>query len=497
MSSAARAIHGVQWSYAAMLVQMLAQLAFVAVVSRLLDPADFGVMAIAMVIVRFCGQLSSAGIRSYLIQKEVLTDADIQASFALTATAGAVLCCAAVLLAPAAAGWFDAPSVAPVIRALAAMLLLQGLSIPAIALLQRAFRFGAVAIIETAGYVAGYLLVGMLLALNGFGVWSLVGAALSQQLVVLLLSLRASRLAVGLGFGMPELTEAVSRGGHFAVNTILDYCVLAAPTVIVGRQFGSADLGIYNRSSTLVNLPTYAVSAAVSKVVLPYIAPMQSDRPRLVRACRRSATLSALIFLPVCIGMIPAAPDIVQFVLGDRWLDAIPVVQVLLAAMAMHLTAVQLGACADALRKLTTRTTVALATLVCTATAMYLLLDQGLVGAAGGVAAGQAVCLGLYLWLAGRWLGLSARDWISTYAPGMAVGALAAAATAAAAELLGTAPSGIALIAEIAAGAAAFAVGVLLYPQHAFKQTLGTLIDHFAFMRRMPLLGSALRLSGL
>ena len=497
MSDAAKAIRGVQWNYAATAVQMAAQLMFVAIVARLLEPADFGLMAIATVIVRFGNYLGGAGIRSYLIQKKDLASADIQGALVLASAMGVLLCGATFLFAPAAADIFRSPGAQPVIRVLALSFLVQALTIPAASLLQRALRFRTVAMIETTGYVGGYMLTGILLALNGFGVWSLVGAALSQQLIVLALSLRASRHRFGFGFGIGELKEIASKGGHYAVNSILDYCVLAAPTVVVGHQFGVADLGIFNRASTLINLPTYAVSAAISRVLLPYMAPLQTDRARLARAHRRCATLSALIFLPLCMGMIPAAPDIVLFVLGDRWSDGIPVFQVLAAAMAMHLVAVQLGTCADAIRKLTSRTVLSIATLASMAIAMYLLLDYGLVGAAAGVAIGQAVRLLLYLALIGRWLELSAGDWLSTYAPGVVVGLLVAAATGSAHELLGDRPTAIVLAAEIVAGAVTLATGVLLYPQRTFKETLSALIEHTGCPRRMPLVSSALRLAGL
>lgn len=497
MSSTAKAIRGVQWNYAATAMQMAAQLVFVAIVSRLLEPADFGLMAIATVIVRFGNHLAGAGVRSYLVQKKDLTDADVQAALVLASGMGIALCGATFLIAPWAADVFRSPGAQPVIQVLALSFLVQAFTIPAGSLLHRSLRFRAIATIETAGYISGYLLAGVFLALSGFGVWSLVGATLCQQLVVLILSLKAVRHPVNGRFGKAQLMEIASKGGHFAFNSILDHCVLAAPTAIVGHQLGPADLGVFNRAGTLTNLPTYAISAAASRVVLPYLAPFQTDVARFGRAFMRCATLSTLMFFPVCLGMIPAAPEIVLFVLGDQWIEGIPVFQWLTAAMAMHLVAVQLGTCADAIRRLTSRSILALATLLTMSVAMYLLLDHGLVGAAAGVVVGQLVRLVLYFALISRWLRMTAPDWLSTYAPGIVVGALVAGATGSAHYLLGHLPTPIVLVVEILAAALAWGIGTLGYPQPAFKETLRALLEHAGFAPRIPLLGSTLRMAGL
>lgn len=496
MSNTRKAIQGIKWNYAATAAQLVAQLVFIAVMARLLEPAAFGLVAMATLVIRFGIYLSGAGIRSYLIQKPDLSTADKHASTFLTISVGCGFFAMIYLLAPEIAAYFETPNLEPVARVLSSIFLIAGIALPVGAIMHREMRFGAFAAIETAAYVVGYLCVGLPMAYFGFGVWALVAANLSQQLITMTSFLIATPGTIGMQFGTRELRGALVTGSHFAANSVLDYLVLSAPTWFVGKQLGAADLGIYNRTSTLVNLPTNAVSAGIAKVVFPYLSALQEDVGKFRQAYARSAMLSSLGFVPLCLGMLPAASEIILVVLGDQWIGGRGTFQILATAFAIQFVSMQLGQCADSLRKLRERTRATVVTIAATVAAMYAFSDYGLEGAALGVLVGQIVQFLIYAnWIL-RWLDMRLPQLWLIYAPALVVGACVALATGLPHFVLTNWPPIATLAVQLVAAALVFAGCVLLYPSRELKRNVSAAFSHIGFAQRIPLLVATLRVTG-
>lgn len=148
--------------------------------ARLLDPAAFGLVAMSGVVLRFGSYFAQMGIGPALVQKENLSAEDISAGFTSCFLLSIIFFILAWLLAPLSTYLFDNTALIPIIRVMALSFVLTGLSTTATSLLRRNLEFGSLAIIDIASYALGYGAVGVVLAFNGFGVWSLVVAALSQ-----------------------------------------------------------------------------------------------------------------------------------------------------------------------------------------------------------------------------------------------------------------------------------------------------------------------------
>ena len=179
----AQAASGLSWSALSTVALVVANLAYTATVSRLLEPTEFGLMAMANLVVLFGQFFARMGLASALVQKTELSDDEVRAA----STAGIVLglmCMGLVwLLAPAVGGLFHTPEVAPVLRGLGVSFLFMGWSMTGLGLLRREMRFRALSVISIGAYVVGYLVVGVGLALLGAGVWSLVAATVTSTLI--------------------------------------------------------------------------------------------------------------------------------------------------------------------------------------------------------------------------------------------------------------------------------------------------------------------------
>jgi lipopolysaccharide exporter len=179
----AQAASGLSWSALSTVALVVANLAYTATVSRLLEPTEFGLMAMANLVVLFGQFFARMGLASALVQKTELSDDEVRAA----STAGIVLglmCMGLVwLLAPAVGGLFHTPEVAPVLRGLGVSFLFMGWSMTGLGLLRREMRFRALSVISIGAYVVGYLVVGVGLALLGAGVWSLAAPTTTSTLV--------------------------------------------------------------------------------------------------------------------------------------------------------------------------------------------------------------------------------------------------------------------------------------------------------------------------
>ncbi|UOQ76610.1 oligosaccharide flippase family protein [Hymenobacter sp. 5516J-16] len=302
------AVNGVKWSTAATITISLLQIGYTATMARLLTPAAFGLVALAGVILRFGSYFAQMGMEQAIIQKPEITRADVRAAFTSSLGLGILFAGALALGAPLAAGIVRAPEVVPVVRMLAVGLLLTGFNATALSLLRRRMKFRTLAIIEVTSYVVSYAALGIGLAFQGFGVWSLVAAMLGQGVLLTILSYAAERHDLRLLFDWETYRPLVEYGGRMSAISFLEFLTGSLDTLLIGRLLGAAALGIYSRGWMLIGLPVYLLTTSVSKVVFPSFSQMQTDRPRLKTVYLSSITLIAALVIPICAGAAIAAP---------------------------------------------------------------------------------------------------------------------------------------------------------------------------------------------
>ena len=328
-SLTAKALHGVKWTSLGTAVAASLQLVFAAVMARLLTPEDFGLIAMAQLVLNFGDYFAKMGIGQALIQKLELTAEEVRAGFTSSLLLGLAVTAVIWAGAPLAGGVFGTPDVVPVLRAMGLALLLGSLGQTAEGLLHRGLRFRETSLIQMVSYVLGYFGVGLTMAVAGFGVWSLVGAALAQQLLRSLLWYARVRHSLRLTFAGDAYRALYSFGSRVSLISFLEYLGLNLDTFMVGRYLPTGALGQYNRGNLLVQVPMYQLTDAVAQVAFPSFSQIQQDTDRARRAYLSATGLAAAFLLPVCFGMAAASREIVLTVLGERWLPVITILPIL------------------------------------------------------------------------------------------------------------------------------------------------------------------------
>jgi O-antigen/teichoic acid export membrane protein len=321
--------------------------------TRLLSPADFGVVGAALIVIGFSLAFSQLGMGPALVQRPVLEPRHVSTAFFASTAFGLLVAALVWILAPSLAGFFrmDQLQLVPIMRALAVLFPIAGLSSVAENLLQRDLRFRLLANADVLAYSLGYGLVGVVLAILGFGPWALVGGQLTQAVLKAAALLRAVPPRVGpppswncfrdlMGFGMGL---SVARLGGTLANV--------ADNLVVGRWLGPVALGLYSRAYQLMSVPTALLGDVFDRVLFPTMARVQHDPQRLTTAFLQGTAIVGLATLPAGVIAAVLAPELVAVAFGSRWQALVPAFQVL-ALGTMFRTSYRMG---DSLSRATGR----------------------------------------------------------------------------------------------------------------------------------------------
>ena len=328
-----RTIAGLLWTFLGTGFRGLLQLLVLTVLARLLTVTDFGVVTAALAIVGFSSNISSFGIGPAVVQLPHLEIRHLRAAFTLAVVLGLGMAALLWAVAPLFADFFRIPTLAPVLRVLASFCLFQGVFTVAEALLQRKMRFRLLAGLDAVTYAIGYGVVGVALALLGFGVWAFAGAHLAQAVArMVLLPMLQPHPMIPL-CERRALRELLHFGGGVTIGRVGNYVAVEGDNVVVGRWLGAEALGLYGRAFQLMAMPANFIGEVLDKVLFPGMARFQDRPDRLRVAYGRGVALIALVVLPTSACLFMLAPEIVSVLLGRKWAGVVVPFQIFAVGM--------------------------------------------------------------------------------------------------------------------------------------------------------------------
>lgn len=300
----------------------------IVVLSRLLTPADYGLMAMILAIIGIAEVFRDFGLSSAAIQARTLSHAERSNLFWAGGAIGIVL---AILIVGASwpISWlYQQPQLQPLTVLLAAVFVFSGFTTQFTAELNRSLKLGRLIAGEIAGQVIG-LATGIILALSGFGVWALAFQQVVQAFATMVILWIVSSWSPGLYSRDVSLRPFIRYGAGVAGAQLLGYLSRNVDTMVIGARFGAAQLGLYNRAFQLMLLPLNQVNAPAMRVALPVLSRLQDDPARFRRYILAGQfamlmTVGALIAL--CFAQAPA---IILVAVGDQWTAAVPVFRIL------------------------------------------------------------------------------------------------------------------------------------------------------------------------
>ncbi|MBX3324390.1 MAG: lipopolysaccharide biosynthesis protein [Nitrospira sp.] len=320
-------MRGIAWTGAIKWLSQLLSWVSTIVVARLLNPEDYGIVAMAGVFVGFIGLLNEFGLGAAVVALRHLTEEQIASMHSLASlfgVAGFLLTCLVAIPAGRIYAASNIPLVIVVMGAGFAFLAVR--SVPS-ALLERALRFKLLALLEGGqAIVAALVTVG--LAWWGVGYWALVvgGVAGHAAVTAVIMSQHPVRYARP---SFRSLHEALRFSSHVLVGRISWYVASNADVFIAGRIFGQGIVGAYSFACTLANLPLDKITALLSRVMPAFYSSVQTDPTILRRYLLLLTEGLALLTFPVGVGMALVADAFVPLVLGEQWVGVVLPLQVL------------------------------------------------------------------------------------------------------------------------------------------------------------------------
>lgn len=323
-----KATRALGWNYFAFIIGKVLVFVTIAILARVLTPEEIGIVALAMVAINYFTVIQNLGLGAAVIQYPGDIEDIADTVFTVNLLFGCLASIALFFLAPVVAGYFNEPLITPILQWLGLTFIFDSLGRIHTILLQRELDFRKKMIPDLAqSLVKGISSIG--LALTGFGLWSLVIGQLLGFVAFVIFAWWVVQWLPRLTIDIKVLKPILRYGISVLAGDTLSASIDNLDYFIIGRVFGNAVLGIYSYAYRLPALLVINNLWVISGVIFPVYATVQTDMSRLSHAFRSTVRYLEIIVLPICLGLIIAADPIVKVVLGNQWLEVIPIIRVL------------------------------------------------------------------------------------------------------------------------------------------------------------------------
>lgn len=291
--------------------------------ARILMPTDFGSLAIMLAIINYASLFVQSGLATAIVQKKDLDDKDVNTLFTASIVIAAIMYIVLYFASPLIADSYSIPTLVLPLRVLSIVLFLNAINSVQTALLSRDMRFRQIFLRSVIAVpLAGT--VGIVMALMGYGLWSLVvHTLLSIGLTVLVMYL-ASNYKLRFQFYWQRAKVLYSFSIKILMSSLVSGFSDTLRTLIIGKRFSTEDLAYYDKAYSYSSHFTQIISSSVSSVLLPTFSRSQDDRKRVVQMARRSVQITSFVVIPMLTLIMSISAPFVDLLLTEKWAPCIP-----------------------------------------------------------------------------------------------------------------------------------------------------------------------------
>jgi O-antigen/teichoic acid export membrane protein len=297
------------------------------IVIRLLTPGDYGLLAMATLVLGFLFVVADLGFGSAIVQSKTIDERSLRELGGVILLVNLAYGLCAWLAAPPLAAFFGEDRLVAIIRVLSLNFLFIAVFTLPQSLLIREMDFARKARVDVTAAIASAV-VALVLALLGFGVWALVGSMLMMNLTKALLFQWTRPVLGALPRRLDALRPLMGFGLLISLDRILFFVYGQADIAIGGRVLGPETLGLYAIALSLAAMPMEKVIPIVTQVSFAAFSLIQEDRARINRNLLRAANLVSLGSFPLYFGLAATAPVLLPLILGERWSAAVLPLQI-------------------------------------------------------------------------------------------------------------------------------------------------------------------------
>lgn len=318
---------GLAWSMIERFATQGVQFLFGIILARLLSPDDYGIIAMPLVFLAIAQCIIDSGFSTALIRKPELTEDDLSTAFYFNIGIG-ILCYAVLFFSsPLIADFYHTPILSSLLKVTALAVLFNPLCAVQQAILTRKIDFMTQAIVSLSGAVVSGI-VGLYMAYNGFGVWSLVFQQVGGYVMRTILLWILGKWKPKRKWSWESFHYLWGFGSKMLGSGLLDTIYNNIYPIVIGKYFSAQDLGNYTRAQQFSSLPSSNVTGVLQRVTFPVLSSIQNEDERLAKNYRKILKLSAFLVFPMMLMLSAIANPLVRILLTDKWIGCVILLQI-------------------------------------------------------------------------------------------------------------------------------------------------------------------------
>lgn len=298
------------------------------ILARLLSPDDYGTIALITVFITVSNVFVQNGFNTALIQRQDVTEEDYSSVFWISMLVALICYIVLVILSPFIADFYSMPILNNVLKVLGLTLFFGAYNSIQVAKISKEFKFKKLFYSSLIGMcISG--ITGIILAMNGFGVWTLVFQQLMNQGIITFVLYFQVDWKLKVIVNIERVKLLFGFGSKLLVSSLIDVIYNNIYNLVIGKVYDSTTLGYYNRADQFPNLIVNNVNGSIQSVILPALAEHQDNKPRVKEMMRKAMTLSSYLVFPLMIGMAACAEPMIELLLTEKWLPCVPYLRLL------------------------------------------------------------------------------------------------------------------------------------------------------------------------
>ena len=318
---------GLFWSFAERILAQATTAIVTIILARILEPEYYGIISLVLVFIAFCNVFVTSGMGTALVQKKEICETDYNTAFFISITIAVLLYCVVFVASPYIAAFYHMAQLEAVLKVMGLRLPIASLNTVQQARVQRHMAFKRFFISTLFGTVISGI-IGIAMALSGFGVWALVAQYLSNTVISTIVLFFVEKWFPKIQFSLDSGRKIFNFGWKVLATELTFTLETDVRSLIIGKVFGSADLAFFEEGRKFPGLIVQNINASINKVMLPAYSKKQDCITELKELLRRSIRAGLFFMAPLLIGFAAIADTFFPLVLTEKWNGSIPFVRI-------------------------------------------------------------------------------------------------------------------------------------------------------------------------
>lgn len=297
------------------------------ILAKILSPDDFGLIAIITIFVSIGAIIIDSGLSSSLLRNKNNDEADYSTVFYTNLLLSILMYLIVYLLAPFIADFYKHKLLINIIRVYSLSFIITALSSVQVIVLIKKLEFKKITYLNMPGIILGNVLA-LMMGYNGYGVWSIVFMFLLPQIFQTIIFWFGSGWMPKLIFSTEKLKYHYLFGYKLLITSLVSCFVSNFYNLIIGKIYPLKKLGYYDRANSFSQYPLIILTQIIGKVTLPILSEIQDDKEKFVVIFKKLLDFSFFITAPIMFGLSAASKPFIMTLLGENWLPAVPVLQI-------------------------------------------------------------------------------------------------------------------------------------------------------------------------